>query len=114
MNAKKLLALLLAVAMVVSVFAGCNNNKPVETKPVETKPAQTNPTEPQETEPPVVTFEGDYTYTDWVTTLSALWNPHTYETSDQSYPIGYLTNGFYNFIFNDELNPVEGKDPYEG
>ena len=114
MNAKKLLALLLAVVMVVSVFAGCDNTKPEETKPTETKPAETKPAETQPTEPPVVTFEGDYTYTDWVTTLSALWNPHTYETSDQSYPIGYLTNGFYNFIFNDELNPVEGKDPYEG
>ena len=115
MNAKKLLALLLAVALVVSVFAGCKQEKPAETtKPAETKPAETNPVETTEAPMVVETFEGDFTYTDWVSTLSALWNPHTYETSDQSYPIDFLTRGFYSFIFNDELNPVEGKDPYEG
>ena len=34
MNAKKLLALVLAVVMVLSVFAGCNETKPVDTKPI--------------------------------------------------------------------------------
>ena len=62
----------------------------------------------------VESVEGDFTYTDWVSTLSANWNPHTYETNDQAYPIDFLTRGLYNFIFNDELNPVEGKDAYEG
>lgn len=52
-NIKKLLALLLAVVMVVSVLAACNNEKPVETKPNETKPAQSGDkeTKPAETEP---------------------------------------------------------------
>ena len=107
---KKTLAMLLAVAMVLGLFAGCgNNNKPAET----TAPVET--TAPATEAPMVVeTFEGDFTYTDWVTTLSANWNPHTYETSDQSYPIDYLTRGLYSFIFNDSLNPVEGKEAYEG
>ena len=46
---KKLIALLLALVMVVSVLAACNTEKPVETKPAETnKPAETKPaqTEP--------------------------------------------------------------------
>ena len=99
---KKLLALLLAVAMVVAVFAGCKEAKPNTTN------APTNPNGP---ETPVVE---SYTYTDWVTTLSANWNPHTYETSDQSYPIDFLTAGLYTFVFNDALHPVEGKEAYEG
>ncbi len=84
----RVLALLLVVVMVLPILASCDRE--------------------------VVEFEGDYTYTDWVTTLSANWNPHDYETNDQSYPISYLTAGLYEFIFNDALNPVEGKDPYEG
>ena len=114
---KKLLALLLALAMVLSLVAcGAKTEAPETTAPVagnETTQTGTN-TEPVEDEIVIETFEGDYTYTDWVTTLSANWNPHTYETSDQSYPIDFLTRGLYSFIFNDELNPVEGKEPYEG
>ena len=50
---KKLIALLLALVMVVSVLAACNTDKPVETKPNETKPAETKPneTKPAETKP---------------------------------------------------------------
>ena len=99
---KKLLALLLAVAMVAAVFAGCKEAKPNTTN------APTNPNGP---ETPVVE---NYTYTDWVTTLSANWNPHTYETNDQAYPIDFLTAGLYTFVFNDDLHPVEGKEAYEG
>ncbi len=104
---KKTLALLLAVVMVLGLFAGC-------TPSVEPDPTTT--AAPTTTEAPLVvqTFEGDFTYTDWVSTLSANWNPHTYETNDQSYPISYITSGLYDFIFNDELNPVEGKEAFEG
>ena len=55
-----------------------------------------------------------YIYKDSVSVLSTNWNPHTYQTTDESYPIGYVTSGLYEFIFNDELNPVEGKDPFTG
>ena len=64
--------------------------------------------------PNVEQFVGSYTYKDSVSTLSANWNPHTYQTSDESYPIDFLTSGLYSFIYNDELNPVDGKDPYAG
>ena len=55
-----------------------------------------------------------YTYNDAVTVLSTNWNPHTYQTTDESYPMDFLSAGLYSFVFNDELNPVEGKDPYAG
>ena len=55
---KKILALVLACVMLLSVLAACNNTKPVETQPKETKPTETKPaeTQPQETEAPGITF----------------------------------------------------------
>ena len=111
---KKLFALLLAAAMVLGLFAGCGNTGSTETTGAPTEAPVETTVAPTEAPMVVETFEGDFTYTDWVTTLSANWNPHTYETNDQAYPIDFLTCGLYSFIFNDELNPIEGKDPYEG
>jgi len=59
-------------------------------------------------------FEGDFTYTDWGTALPTNWNPHTYETETDAYPLDYLTSGLYTLTFNDGLHPAEGKDPYQG
>ena len=62
----------------------------------------------------VETFTGDFVWKDSVSTLATNWNPHTYQTSDDSYPLDFIISGLYTFIFNDELNPIEGKDPYSG
>ena len=62
----------------------------------------------------VETFTGDFVWKDSVSTLATNWNPHTYQTSDDSYPLDFIVSGLYSFIFNDELNPIEGKDPYSG
>ena len=55
MKFTKLMALALVLAMMVSAFAACGGDKPVETEPAETqpKPVVTEPvvTEPEETEP---------------------------------------------------------------
>jgi len=60
-------------------------------------------------------FTGEYTYNDAVVQMSTNWNPHTYQTSDESYPISYITTGLYGFFFNDgEVYEVDGKDPYAG
>lgn len=53
--AKKILAMLLAVVMLVGMLAGCNPQKPVETQPKETQ-GGSKETQPKETEPPVVEF----------------------------------------------------------
>ena len=57
---------------------------------------------------------GKYIYKDSVSTLATNWNPHTYQTTDDGYPADFLRDGLYTFIFNDELHPIEGKDPYSG
>ncbi len=103
----RVLAALLALVMVFA-FASCIK-KPGE--PKETTGETEGETTPARE---VVVFSGDYTYWDSVSTLSNNWNPHTYQTSDQSYPMDFLSTGLYSFYFNDELHPVEGKKPYEG
>ena len=62
---KRTLALLLAVLMVVSVFAGCSN-----------KGTETTATTAA-TEAPAA--DSTYTYKDSVSLLAANWNPHTYQ-----------------------------------
>ena len=101
---KKILALVLAVAMVLSM-AACG-----------TQPAgnTTGSTEPSAPALQIETFEGDFVYKDSVSVLSANWNPHTYQGADQSYPLDYTTSSLYSFFYNDELNAVEGKAAYEG
>ena len=90
---KKLLAMLLVIAMVLSM-AACGK---------------------KEEKREVVTFDdGDYIWKTSVSTLASNWNPHTYQTTDDSVPLDYTTVGLYSFIFNDALHEVEGKDPYKG
>ena len=115
MNAKKLLALALAVVMVLGVLAGCGK-EPAPTTPPATTPA-TQGTTAAPTEAPLVIEEfpeGDYIWKTSVVTMASNWNPHTYQTTDDSVPLDYTTSSLYTFIFNDELNPVEGKEPYAG
>lgn len=45
-----------------------------------------------------------YTYRDYMGgTTSLNWNPHTWETSDDSYVLGYQSMGFYDFALNADL-----------
>lgn len=55
-----------------------------------------------------------YIFKDSVSTLATNWNPHTYQTSDDAYPADFIRTGLYTFVFNDELHPIEGKDPFTG
>lgn len=115
MNMKKLLALVLAATMLLSVLAGCNERgtNTTTTAPQNQDPTGTGTTG---TQGPVVEVfpEGDYIWKTSASVISTSWNPHTYQTTDQSVPLDYTTSSLYTFIFNDELHPVEGKEPYEG
>ncbi|MBQ7355090.1 MAG: hypothetical protein IJW62_06195 [Clostridia bacterium] len=104
-----IVAVLLAVAMLFSFVACGGDDAATTTK----KPSSTGTVVPG-TEIVIETFEGDFTWKDSVSTLATNWNPHTYQTADDAYPIDFITSGLYSFIFNDALNPVEGKDPYSG
>ena len=101
---KKFLALLLALAMVLSLAAcGGNNSAEPTDAPATEAPATDAPEAP-----------ATYTWKDSVSTLATNWNPHTYQTTDDSYPADFLRVGLYGFYFNDELHPKEGVEAYEG
>ncbi len=93
---KKLLALTLALLMVMGIFAGCNSSD---------KPSTEGPDDQK---------NATYTYTDGLTVMPSNWNVCTHRGVDDAYPLDYIAVGLYSFIYNDELNPVEGKDPYMG
>lgn len=113
---KKTIALLLAVFMLLSLFAGCSKAPAEEVKDdAEDAVVDEQPEDTGDEEPEVVEEEpATYTYQDSVSTMATNWNPHTYQTTDDAYPADFLRVGLYNFIFNDEKHPVEGKDPYTG
>ena len=90
---KKLLCLLLAVVMVLSL-AACN--KPVDN----TNPTQgNNPTEG--TKPTEPSAPATYTYNGAAATFPSVWNPHTYQTDTDSDILGYISDGFYTFDYNE-------------
>lgn len=108
---KKILALLLALVMAVAVFAGCQT--PAEPSEATAAPDASGDPSGEATDAP----EADtYTYQDSVSVMATNWNPHTYQTADDAYPVdtARIRIGLYDLIFNDELHPVEGKEPFTG
>ena len=103
---KRLLTCLLIALLVVCMvlpLASCGNKNPDEKPGESSTPTTDGPKDP-----------ATYTYNDSVSTLATNWNPHTYEVSDDSYPISFIATGLYDFFFNDTLKPIDGKDPFEG
>ena len=90
---KKFLALLLALAMVLSLSA-CGSKTPEATEaPVA-----------DATEAPVVEAPATYTYNYALSTFPTLWNIHNYETSTDAEIVDYLISGFYSFDYNETLD----------
>ena len=96
-NMKKLFALLLALAMVFSVGLGAVAEETAE----EAIPELAEP------------VAGQYTYRMAVSTLPSGWNPHTYQTEDDSVALDYTTSSLYSRIFNDANHEVEGREPFD-
>ncbi len=92
---KKLLALLLAAVMVLSL-AACVQNPTGTTDPSGTTPGgdpTDKPVDPNAT----------YTYNTASSTLPTLWNPHTYKDANNATVLDYITDGFYSFDYNEDM-----------
>lgn len=110
---KKPIALLTAAAMVLSM-AACGSEEAPSSSSAPSSSTPSSSSSSAATATPEPAKEPTYTYQDSVSTLCSNWNPHTYQTTDDSYLTEYIRSGFYEFVFNDEINAVEGKDPFTG
>lgn len=95
MTAKRLLALLMAMTMLFTVVTAVAE-------------------EPEATPEPLEAIAGNYTYKTQASTLPSGWNPHTYQTADDSVPLDYITSSLYTTIFNDASHKLEGKEDFDG
>ena len=113
---KRYFGTFMALAMVLMVLTGCGKSEPAkaEVAPAVTEEKVVVETPKAEEPKAEAQVEETFTYNDSVSQLATNWNIHTMQTADDDYPRQFLTNGFYSFIYNDELNPIEGKEPYEG
>lgn len=112
MKGKKLVALFLASVMSLGLLAGCG---PKDPGPTPSQGADATPSPSQTATYEQVKFDGQkYTYKMGVSIVPANWNPHTYQTEDDSVPLDYITDGLFASLYNDELHPVEGMDAYKG
>ena len=129
MNVKRLLALLLAAMMVFSLVGCGGDDTPASdggnkdgNEVVEGNEVGDNTDDNPEVEDEgnvkadVVTYDPNdtFTWTDSVSTLASNWNPHTYQTADDSYPQSFITDSLFALIYNDENHPVEGKEAFDG
>lgn len=87
---KKILLFALCFSLVF-VVASCNTNTPEPPKGDEW-----------------FDKDGEYTYNDFITaTTSMNWNPLSWETNDDSYVLGYLSAGFYDYQLNEDATGWE-------
>lgn len=85
---KKLLALLLAAVMVLSM-AACSNNQGSD----DTTAGTDGTTAPA--------GEATYTYNTALSVFPTNWNMHTYQTDTDSEILNYIVDGFYTFDYNE-------------
>lgn len=120
MKGKKFLALVLASAMTVCMAAcgdNSGNDSTDNSSGSDGSSQNTQDTEDNKDKEDTQTPEADnatYTYTTSTSVLPAGWNPHTYQTSDDAVYFDYTVDSLYTLFFNDEIHPLEGREPFDG
>ena len=100
MNMKKILAVLLAAAMLLGLLAGCGGSGSEES--AEATPAADVPPEEEVAQEPTYTF-----HEKWATGGINTWSPTDWENSNEADIQGYTSSVFYEFMMN------EDKDGYD-
>ncbi len=98
---KKILAIMLVACMALSILAGCQPAAPTTGSTAAPNATDPKPTDSKPTTPPVVE-NATYTYNVAWGEFPARWNPHTYEESTDGEVLGYITDGFYTFDYNED------------
>lgn len=94
----KKLGLVALTATALFGLASCGGgNTPVD-------PGKPEGPDKPRTELPDHVENGNYTYNLYTTTFPTNWNPHTYQTATDNTILGYCSEGFYTFDYNEEKN----------
>ncbi len=101
---KKLLALLLVLCMVATMFVACADDEAETTA----APDSEGTTAPSESESDVVPSgeAATYTFNTYATALATNWNPHTWEMNADQTVLSYLSMGFVSLSIDDSVNGV--------
>ncbi|MCR5310936.1 MAG: hypothetical protein K6E32_05895 [Lachnospiraceae bacterium] len=115
----KAVALALATVLCVASLSACGDKKTSVSStstPASASSTETSTSSVEEKQVEVEKFEGSFIWKDTVSTLATNWNPHTYQTSDDAYPIDEVetVSSLYRLIFNDANHPIDGKEPFTG
>jgi oligopeptide transport system substrate-binding protein len=111
MKSIKILSLLMALIMLVGVFAACTTDPVEDNKPTDkatdnnNKPTDHNgnTTDPEEG---FVADGKDYTYKTATTALGTNWNPHTWDTNGDQSMLSYVSSPFVDMSILDSENGV--------
>ena len=109
MSTKRLFSLILAVAMLVAIVAGCTNQNgaPISSPPAEETAAPVQSEQPtQSEEPQQVSATGKGTLTFARTESIATLNPHMYTSDIESCCSEYTGAALYGYFYNDDKSGV--------
>ena len=108
MKSIKILSLLMAIIMLVGVFAACTKTNE-ENKPTDKATENNKPTDDGNTPNPDEGFVADgkdYTYKTATTALGTNWNPHTWDTNADQSMLSYVSSPFVDMSILDSENGV--------
>ena len=108
MKSIKILSLLMAIIMLVGVFAACTKTNE-ENKPTDKATENNKPTDDGNTNNPDEGFVADgkdYTYKSATTALGTNWNPHTWDTNADNSMLSYVSSPFVDMSILDSENGV--------
>ena len=110
MKSIKILSLLMAIIMLVGVFAACTKtneeNKPTNKATENNKPTDNGNTPTVDPEVDFVADGKDYTYKTATTALGTNWNPHTWEENVDQSMLNYVSSPFVDMSILDSENGV--------
>ena len=111
MKSIKILSLLMALIMLVGVFAACttdivDDNKDSDKATDNSKPTDDGKDPEKDPAEGFVADGKDYTYTTGTTSLGTNWNPHTWDTNADQSMLSYVSSPFVDMSILDSENGV--------
>ena len=101
---KKLLSLVLAIAMIACLAAGCGKTDPTTTGSQNPTGNVNVPGTTAAPTDPIVDPDATYTYNYAMSVFPTNWNYCTYQTATDAEILDYIVDGFYSFDYNETMD----------